>query len=457
MPAPGKRARQRANKALAKLTETDASEAPIDAPPVPETPTETHTETPAKTPLDPAAELIASLKEYSATLSLDDPLAAEALKHGVRLGFEIGERRMAARFQEMGQAVSTFMESCERRFDSTHDAAYAMGVAAERALWTPNPESPGLPSLPSPFVDPSPSITELCASLTEHFPNEIPPELTVVIQEAKGRLKDISKHERRLQMFEEMSFLRGKQSGILEERARKALVAEPDPASGPSPATLALHISSEMGTQTDDEREPTPASFEMATQTDDSDDTAVHPLHSAEATNLRDSSVEAATQTDASVCHRVPELTTPAVFHQPRPPSPASPLPPLRLPAEINSPIDWAGDTNDTQEPMFNDTAEKPSTPAYIRDLSGLRSPLRPDPWTSIHHRNGRARRTPRQHSSRTQRNYRRAREYDRIRRPDHFPMLICSCMHRCPVASERLPTAHDWGTSSRTQRGRCY
>ncbi|KAF6740957.1 hypothetical protein DFP72DRAFT_1123785 [Ephemerocybe angulata] len=219
MPAPGKRARQRANKALAKLTETDASEVPIDAPPVPETPTETHTETPAKMPLDPAAELIASLKEYSVTLSLDDPLAAEALKHGVRLGFEIGERRMAARFQEMGQAVSTFMESCERRFDSTHDAAYAMGVAAERALWTLNPESPGLPSLPSPFVDPSPSITELCASLTKHFPNEIPPELTVVIQEAKGRLKDISKHERRLQMFEEMSFLRGKQSGILEERA----------------------------------------------------------------------------------------------------------------------------------------------------------------------------------------------------------------------------------------------
>ncbi|KAF6746846.1 hypothetical protein DFP72DRAFT_921343 [Ephemerocybe angulata] len=146
-----------------------------------------------------------------------------------------------------------------------------------------------------------------------------------------------------------------------------------------------------------------------------------------------------------------------------------SPLQPLHLPALMlpdtqampypavnDTPLDWADDTNDKQEPMFNDTVEKPPTPAYIRDLSGLRSP-RPDPWTSIHHRNGRARRTPRQHSSRTQRNYRRAREYDRIRRPDHFPMLICSCMHRCPVASEQLPTAHVWGTSSRTQRGRCY
>ncbi|KAF5333278.1 hypothetical protein D9611_002794 [Ephemerocybe angulata] len=448
MPAPGKRARQRANRANSKAqTTTDTEHTDVQPPDGSDPPS---VQSAPEAPLDPAAGLIASLKEYSAGLSLDDPLAAEALKHGVRLGLEIGERRMAARFQEMVQALTTFMESCERRFDSTHDAAYAMGVAAERALWTPNPASPGLPSLPSPFVDQCPSITELCTSLTEHFPNEIPPELSVVIQEVKGRLREVNKHERRLQMFEEMSFLRGKHSGILEERAR--LVAAPDPASDLSSPNLVLHTSSEMGTQTDFAPE-------------------VHPAATAKAVPL---SSEATTQTDdviadlpttATDTHRVPAPTSQRLD---------SPLPPPHLPTRMlpdtqatprpagnDTSLDWADetefDTDTKPDPQLTPSVQP--TPSFVRDFSDLRSPCA-DPWKSIHQRTGRDPRTHRHRSSRTQRNYRRAREYDRIqhaRRPHHFPMLVCSCMHRCPVASEKLPTVPEWRTSSRTQRGRCY
>ncbi|KAF6765285.1 hypothetical protein DFP72DRAFT_1059076 [Ephemerocybe angulata] len=399
MPAPGKRARHRANRANSKAqTTTDTEHTDVRPPDGSDPPS---VQSAPEVPLDPAAGLIALLKEYSAGLSLDDPLAAEALKHGVRLGFDIAEKRIA------------------HRFDSTHNAAYAMGIAAERANWTPNPESPGLPSLPSPFVDQSPSITELCTLLTEHFPNEIPPELNVVIQEVKGRLKDICKHERRLQMFEEMSFLRGKQSGILEESAR--LVAAPDPAPNPSLATLLLHTSSEMGTQTDNEREPTPVSSEMATQTDD--DIADLP-------------------TTATDTHRGPAPTSQRSD---------SPLPPPHLPTRMlpdtqvtprppgnDTPLDWANETDfDTDaKPDQQLTPSVPPTPTFVRDFSDLRTPCA-DPWKSIHHRTGRDPRTNRHRSSRSQRNYCRARE--------------------CPVASEQLSKVPEWRKSSRTQRGRCY
>ncbi|KAF6748580.1 hypothetical protein DFP72DRAFT_916348 [Ephemerocybe angulata] len=108
-----------------------------------------------------------------------------------------------------------------------------------------------------------------------------------------------------------------------------------------------------------------------------------------------------------------------------------------------------------TPTPKPDHEPERPAqlTPTFIRHLSELRS-TRIDPWKSIHRRNSR------HPTSRTQRNIRRAREYDRIRhirRPDHIPRLICSCVARCPIASERLPTGHELRKISRTQRARCY
>ncbi|KAF6748301.1 hypothetical protein DFP72DRAFT_1174356 [Ephemerocybe angulata] len=284
-----------------------------------------------------------------------------------------------------------------------------------------------LPSLPEPYVDSTPFIFDIQTSIAALFPIDIPPPISDLVRQLQSKHRDLQNHEGRLRMFESLSYSRGKDDGISEERARCAVSPSPEPAivahaslAERPPAIRAT--TTDAATQTDVDPNQHTCRAELESEIDKDAIRAeafeegqkkvllsclrlVDTLKTKAADAYENGRVagvrEEAERRDS--IHPIPKNDThpPSIKH-------SIPLLPLSLPPLISPSLaspaiavplddpniprdrfDWANDVHTDLKPTLQSTEWISVSGPPARDISGLRSSAQ-NPWTSIRQRNGR-------------------------------------------------------------------
>ncbi|KAF6755533.1 hypothetical protein DFP72DRAFT_895998 [Ephemerocybe angulata] len=302
-----------------------------------------------------------------------------------------------------------------------------------------------LPSLPEPYVDSNDLVRQL-----------------------QSKHRDLQNHERRLRMFESLSYSRGKDDGISEEHARRAVSPLPDPAilahTGVAERLSAIRATTtDAVTQTDVDpnhhtcraeleskivKDAIPAEgFEKGQKkvllsclrlVDTFKTKAADAHENGRVAGVREEaerrdSIQPIPTNDTpplAIKHSVPLLplsSPPLVSPSLASPAIAVPLDDLNIPRDR---CDWA---NDDLKPTLHSTEWIPVSAPPARDISGLRSSAQ-NPWTSIRQRNG-------QNARVSGLRCRPRPPHRRSSNHGHFPIMVCSCTHICPSSHSQ------WGS----------
>ncbi|KAF6743315.1 hypothetical protein DFP72DRAFT_933810 [Ephemerocybe angulata] len=379
MPAPGKRARQRASRATLGSTA------------LPETTNRSNT--PPPTP-SIASSTIPSLPEPYA----DSTPSIFDIQTSLAAIFPIDIPLPISHLVQQLQSKHRDLQNHEARLRMFEEASYAMGradgMSESRQLILDNPVSSSAPTF-----GPSPPLSESSDTIHRTVPTResssqtdaSTPNPRVPCEANKSNINIPCPH---YLAISRKAYEDGRNGGILgclrviEKLEKRAADAYEDGR---------VAGAQEGAAHRDAIREPTPISTTPPAMIE-------HPEHHPMSTSSPRSSVPPQES-----------ILLP-------PPTPVSALNDLDIPRDR---FDWANDAHTDPEPTLESMGWIPVSAPPARDISGLRSSA-PNPWTSIRQRNGRnARVSGLRHRPRP--------PHRRSPNNGHFPITVCSCTHICP------------------------